>query len=977
MKDFKQLQKSLLGELYYKSSPEDLAIKRIYATDASEYQEQPVAVAIPKIINDLKLLISFATENAFTLIPRAAGTSLAGQVVGNGIVVDISKYFNQILEVNTSEKWVKVQPGVIRDDLNVYLKPFGLMFGPETSTANRAMIGGMVGNNSCGLHSIIWGDTRENLLETKVLLSDGSQATFKELTEFEYQEKQIRNTQEGEIYRQLAQLINHPANQDAIKDGFPKESIKRRNTGYDLDEVLKMAQFTNDSGFNLSKLIAGSEGTLGFVTEIKLRLMELPPSYVGMVAIHTQSLNEALEANLVALQNDCAASELVDDFILAFTKTNTEQSKNRFFIVGEPKAILMVEFFAESETAFLKQCNNLIIQLKEKNLGYAYPILLGEESKKAWDVRKGGLGLLRNLPGDAKPVNLIEDCAVEPKDLPKYISKLEGILAKHEIEYSMYAHAGAGELHVEPIINLKTEEGIRKFRSILSETVLLVKSFGGSLSGEHGDGRRRGEFIPVMMGQDVYYLFKEVKSIFDPNGVFNRGKIVDTPPIDKFLRYAVGTTPRKVETVYQFDNQGGILRLAEKCSGSGDCRKTEITGGTMCPSYMATRSERDTTRARANILRQFYSHEQQSTASTSEHEVKEILDLCLSCKACKSECPSSVDVAKMKGEFMQGYYDKYGTPIRTKLIGNFAQQMKLASIAPWAYNFMVNIPLVRRTLNNIIGFHPNRSMPKLSRKTLFNWYKNEFKQIESDNKVYVFCDEFTNYNDVEIGKKTILLLQKLGYKVEILENSLSGRSYLSKGLIRIAKEIAIKNVSFFKKHISPQTPLIGIEPSAILTFRDEYIDLVTDNLRDDASQLAKNCLLFEEWFCKEIDNKNITKEQFSSEKQVIRLHVHCHQKSIASMTPTNKALSFPKNYQVQLINSGCCGMAGSFGYEKEHYDVSMKVGNLVLFPEIKKTDKNTLIVASGTSCRHQIKDGTGRKALHPIEVLYDALYVSY
>jgi Fe-S oxidoreductase len=388
---------------------------------------------------------------------------------------------------------------------------------------------------------------------------------------------------------------------------------------------------------------------------------------------------------------------------------------------------------------------------------------------------------------------------------------------------------------------------------------------------------------------------------------------------------------------------------------------------------MATRSERDTTRARANILRQFYSHEQQSNSSTSEHEVKEILDLCLSCKACKSECPSSVDVAKMKGEFMQGYYDKFGTPIRTKLIGNFAQQMKLASIAPWAYNFMVDIPLFRRTLNNIIGFHPNRSMPKLSRQTLFNWFKNEFKQIESNKKVYVFCDEFTNYNDFEIGKKTILLLQRLGYHVEILENSLSGRSYLSKGLIRTAKEIAINNVSFFTKHISSQTPLIGIEPSAILTFRDEYIDLVTDNLRNDASQLAKNCLLFEEWFCREIDNKNITKEQFSTKKQVIRLHGHCHQKSIASMTPTKKALSLPKNHEVRIINSGCCGMAGSFGYEKEHYDVSMKVGNLVLFPEISKTDKNTIIVASGTSCRHQIKDGTGRKSLHPVEVLYNGL----
>lgn len=971
MKDFKQLQKSLLGELYYKSSPEDLAIKRIYATDASEYQEQPIAVAIPQGIDDLRALISFATDNTLTLIPRAAGTSLAGQVVGNGIVVDISKYFNQILEVNASEKWVRVQPGVIRDDLNAYLKTFGLMFGPETSTANRAMIGGMVGNNSCGLHSIIWGDTRGNLLETQILLSDGSQVTFRELTEFEYQEKQILNTKEGEIYRHLDKLINQPANRKAIKDGFPKESIKRRNTGYALDEVLKMAQFTNDSGFNLSKLIAGSEGTLGFMTEIKLRLMELPPQYVGMVAIHTHSLNDALEANLLALQNDCAASELVDDFILGFTKTNTEQSKNRFFIVGEPKAILMVEFFAESENTLLTQCNNLITQLKERNLGYAYPILLGEDSKKAWEVRKGGLGLLRNLPGDAKPVNLIEDCAVEPKDLPQYISQLEDILVKHEVQYSMYAHAGAGELHVEPIINLKTEEGLRKFRSILSETTHLVKSFGGSLSGEHGDGRLRGEFIPLMMGEDVYNLFKEIKHIFDPKGIFNKGKIVDTPPMDKFLRYTVETTTRAYPTIYDFSQVGGFLKLSEKCSGSGDCRKTEVTGGTMCPSFMATRSERDTTRARANILRQYLTNEPSN--QVSEQEVKEILDLCLSCKACKSECPSSVDVAKMKGEFMQGYYDKYGTPMRTKLIGNFSQQMKLASIAPWAYNFMVDSPLFRRTLNNIIGFHANRSMPKLSHHTLFDWYKNEFKQIETGKKVYVFCDEFTNYNDVEIGKKTVLLLQKLGYKVEILENSISGRTYLSKGLLRQSKEIAEQNVKLFKKYISATTPLIGIEPSAILSFRDEYTELVCDDLKEDAKYLAEHCLLFEEWFCKEVDKKNIKKEQFSSQQQHIRLHGHCHQKSIASMTPTKKALSFPENTEVRLIPSGCCGMAGSFGYEREHYEISMKVGELVLFPAIRKSDENVIIVASGTSCRHQIKDGTGRKTLHPVEVLYNAL----
>jgi FAD/FMN-containing dehydrogenase/Fe-S oxidoreductase len=968
---FTKLKSSLSGEIYFDNSSLDESIKRIYATDASEYQEKPQAVIIPKSVSDIVKTIHFAQENKLTLVPRAAGTSLAGQVVSNGVIVDISKYFDKIIELDKANKWVKVQPGVIRDDLNAYLKPHGLMFGPETSTANRAMIGGMIGNNSCGLHSIIWGTTRDNLMEVNAILSDGGEVVFTDLNPFEYVKKLLLNNQEGEIYRKIDALINHQENQQAINDGFPKKEIKRRNTGYALDFLLNMALNPSETPFNLSALIAGSEGTLCFITEAKLRLIDLPLPHVGMVAIHTNTLNDALEANLVALDHQCAASELVDDFILEFTKTNIEQSKNRFFIEGEPKAILMVEFFASSESELLDRCENLILNLKQKGLGYAFPILLGEDSKKAWEVRKGGLGLLRNLPGDAKPVNLIEDCAVEPKDLPMYISQLEEILTRHQVKYSMYAHAGAGELHVEPIINLKTAEGLSQFRNILSETAQLVKSFGGSLSGEHGDGRLRGEFIPMMMGDKNYALFQEIKAIFDPNGIFNKGKIVDTPPMDQFLRYNLDSKPKTQKTIYDFSKNGSFLRLAEKCSGSGDCRKTEITGGTMCPSFMATRSERDTTRARANILRQYLSNE--DVHQVPDEEVKEILDLCLSCKACKSECPSSVDVAKMKGEFLQSYYDKHGIPLRTRLIGDFSKLMKLASIAPWAYNFIIDTPFLRRFVNRTVGFHTERTMPSLASQTLYQWYKKDFKPTQSTKKVYVFCDEFTNYHDAEIGKKMILLIQKLGYCVEILENSISGRTYLSKGLIREAQKVAIKNVTYFADYIDEDTPLIGIEPSAILTFRDEYLDLVPQNLQDAAQKLARNSFLFEEWFCKEIDNNSIKKEQFSTENKVVRLHGHCHQKSIASLTPTKKALSFPENYEVLLINSGCCGMAGSFGYEKEHYEISMKIGELVLFPEIRKTNQNVIIAASGTSCRHQIKDGTARESKHPVEVLFESL----
>ena len=971
---FESLQKDFEGELYFRDTVVDDAIRTVYATDASVYQEKPVAVALPKSIGDIKRLIAFANSNQLTIIPRAAGTSLAGQVVGKGLVVDISKNFTGILEVNREEKWVRVQPGVIRDDLNAYLNPYGLMFGPETSTSSRAMIGGMIGNNSCGLHSIIWGATRDNLLEVKVLLSDGSETVFGALSADELDKKCQQPNREGQIYREMLALVTDAENREAIKDGFPKKTITRRNTGYALDVIEEMAGFEDGRLFNLSSLIAGSEGTLCFVTEAKLKLIDLPPVVAGMVAVHTSTLHEALLANLIALKHQCSASELVDDFIMEFTKTNIEQSKNRFFIEGGPKAILMVEFFTDTPADLLEKAEKLIAELKENGLGYAYPILLGDDAKKAWEVRKGGLGLLRNLPGDTQPVNLIEDCAVDVEDLPAYIDELEALLKKHGVQYSMYAHAGAGELHVEPMVNLKTTEGRKLFRTILAETAALVKKYGGSLSGEHGDGRLRGEFIPFMMGNKNYELFKKVKQIFDPNGIFNKGKIVDTPPMNEFLRYEADKPVPQHKTVYDFSKQESMLRLAEKCSGSGDCRKTEITGGTMCPSYMATRRERDTTRARANILRQYLTNTSE-TKATGDEETKEILDLCLSCKACKSECPSSVDMAKMKGEFLQQYYDKHGTPFRSKLIGNFTKQMRLASVAPWAYNFIFKTDFTRRIANRIVGFHPDRTMPLLYSRTLRNWFKHtkEVSGFSADKKVLLFCDEFTDFNDVEVGKKMILLLQRLGYQVLIPNHVESGRTYLSKGMIREAQKIAIQNVNLLKEVVTAETPIIGIEPSAILTLKDEYLELVPENLREAAQQIAANTYIFDEWFALEIDRGNINKEAFTTEKRLIKLHGHCHQKALSSLTPSKKSLSLPANYEVHLIPSGCCGMAGSFGYEAEHYEVSMQIGELVLFPTVRKQPEEVLIAAPGTSCRHQIKDGTGRIAKHPAEILYEAL----
>jgi FAD/FMN-containing dehydrogenase/Fe-S oxidoreductase len=979
---FSALRNQIEGELYYDDSSTHEAVRRLYATDASVYQELPLAVALPRHAQDLKHLIDFAKKRKITLIPRAAGTSLAGQVVGSGLVVDISKHFDKILEINAKEKWVRVQPGVIRDDLNKFLAPHGLLFGPETSTASRAMIGGMIGNNSCGLHSIVWGSTRDHLLEVKALLSDGTETAFTELSTKDFLQrlsgKLVSSKREQGIYAGMWGIISNPVDQELIEQNFPKRTVTRRNSGYALDSLVveKGQDEAGPERISLARLIAGSEGTLCFITEAKLNLVDVPPAAVGVVCIHTQSLPEALHANRVAMTHHPKASELVDKYIMDFTKEHAVYSKNRFFLEGDPAALLMVEFWGDTPEEVQQQANALIADLQKEQLGYAYPLLLGAEATQAWDIRKAGLGLIRNLPGDTQPVNLIEDFAVAVEDLPDYIEDLDKLLTSHGLHASYYAHAGAGELHVEPMINLKTSEGKQQFRQVLADTAALVKKYRGSLSGEHGDGRLRGEFIPFMMGQEVYELFRQVKRIWDPEGIFNANKIVDTPPMNESLRYVPDAPKVDINTVFNFSKEEGILRLTEKCSGSGDCRKTHLTGGTMCPSYMATRSERDTTRARANILRQYYTADTtKSTGSnTTPDMVKEVLDLCLSCKGCKAECPSSVDVGKMKAEFTQQYYDTYGVPFRSRLIANFTKQMELATWAPWAYNAIFGTASIRRIANRIVGFHPDRTMPKLYGTTLKKWFKKKERyRPTSKKKVYLFCDEFTNYNDVEVGQKAVQLLQKLGYDVVIPEHLESGRTYLSKGLVKEAQQIANRNVSLLKGIISSQTPLIGIEPSAILTFRDEYPDLVAPELREDARQLAQHAFLFEEFIAREVDAKNISKYQFTDDTKVIKLHGHCHQKALSSLSTAKKILSLPTNYSVQLIPSGCCGMAGSFGYETEHYDLSMQIGELVLFPTVRQQPNEVIIAASGTSCRHQIKDGTGRKALHPAEILWEAL----
>ena len=951
----------LSGSLVY----DDLH-KALYATDASVYRKIPLAVAYPKDEKDLQILIEFATSNHLTLIPRTAGTSLAGQCVGEGIIVDVSKHFTNILAFDELNKTITVEPGVVRDELNLFLKPFGLFFGPNTSTSNRCMIGGMVGNNSSGSTSIRYGVTRDKVLQIDGVLSDGSFASFKELNSKEFKLKTQIKSLEGSIYASIYSELSQELVQQEIKNQFPKPSIHRRNTGYAVDELLDFDLFGGkDNTINIAKLLSGSEGTLVFSTAITLQLDALQPKESVIIASHFNSIKESLKATVLAMNHELYACELMDKVILDCTKNNREQAKNRFFIQGDPEAILMFEVSGDTKEEAQKKADELISDLNNNNFGYHHPKVVGENIKRMFNLRKAGLGLLGNIIGDKKAVACIEDTAVDLNDLPNYIDEFTKIMDKYQQKAVYYAHAGAGELHLRPILNLKKSEDVSLFRKITTETAQLVKKYQGSFSGEHGDGIVRAEFIPLMIGETNYQLLRRIKKSFDPNNVFNKGKITDAFPMDKSLRYSIDRKEPEIKTIQDFSDNQGILKLTEKCNGSGDCRKPASAGGAMCPSYRATKDEKDTTRARANTLREFLTNSKRSN-KFNHQELKEVFDLCLSCKACASECPSNVDVAALKSEFLYQYQEENGYSFRNSMFANNVKYNKIGSLFPSLTNLVLNTYVTK----SIMGISLKRSVPKLTPKTLKSWYK---KQTHSSSKkiIYVFCDEFTNFYDTEIGKDTVIVLKRLGYNPTFIKHPESGRSFISKGFLKEAKALANKNVSIFKELITDKTPLIGIEPSAILTFRDEYIRLADDV--NSAKIIAKNTFTIEEFLKNEFEKGNIRTNQFTTEKKSIKIHGHCHQKALSSTHATFSILNIPKNYTPTIMNTGCCGMAGSFGYEKEHYKISMQVGEDTLFPKIRNTSKETEIIASGTSCRHQILDGTNRYAKHPITVLREAI----
>ena len=945
-----------------------------YATDASVYRQLPAAVCLPRTKSDIKQLINFANTQGLAIIPRTAGTSLAGQVVGSGIIVDVSKYWSKVIDLDILNRRVRVQPGIVRDELNQYLKPHGLMFAPETSTANRCMIGGMAGNNSCGTHSLIYGSTRDHVEAIDVILSDGTEARFQDISLDEAKAIAKSDSLEAKIYRDTLRILSASGVAEEIRREFPHREIHRRNTGYAIDIILNELETER---INLAKLLCGSEGTLAFTTELTLKLVPLPPIEQAVVAIHLHSIPQAARATLVARESKARAIELIDHIILDCAKTNKEQLANRAFVEGEPSALLVVEFASDDKSEVEGATTKLIDNLKSQNLGYAYPIIWNDAINAVWALRNAGLGVMTNVPGDRKPVAGIEDTAIRPQDLPAFVDDFLDIMKKRQVEYVAYAHIGDGEIHFRPLLDLKLGKDRKYYREICEEVATLVKRFGGSLSGEHGDGRARAEFIRQMIGEKNYMLCRAVKQIWDPEGIFNPGKIVDAPKIDTDLRYDSDQLTNEFVTVFDFSDTQGILRMAEKCNGTGACRKTEKIGGTMCPSYMATRSEQHTTRARANVLREFL------TRSTKENkfdhkEILEVMDLCLSCKGCSSECPSNVDIARLKAEFLHQYYEANGIPFRSRLIGNIEMLYKLGSFVRPVSNFLISNRSFSKQLKKKLKIAEKRSLPLLSEITLRTWAKRNLPKLNpapnvAKQTVYLFCDVYTNYSESEIGIAAIELLTALGYHVQIPKHVESGRAFFSKGLLKNAKRIANQNVRLLGNLVSNETPLLGIEPSAILGFRDEYPDIVDETLKKAAKTLAPHCLLIDEFLGSEIEKGRIATEQFTNEKASILLHGHCHQKALSMLSATEKLLSLPINYTVETIPSGCCGMAGSFGYEEERFDLSQQVGELVLFPAIRESVRETIIAAPGTSCRHQIKDGVERQAQHPVQILRDAL----
>ncbi|RKU33639.1 oxidoreductase [Candidatus Poribacteria bacterium] len=964
-----QLSDTLAGEVRF-----DLYSKALYSTDASLYQIQPIGVVIPKDSQDVVKTVQIASEHNVPILPRGGGTSLAGQSVGKAIVLDMSKYMNALLEVNVAERWARVQPGIVLDELNHKLKPHGLMYAPDVATSSRANVGGTIGNNSAGSHSLIYGKTIDHVMSLDLVLSNADEITVAPISLKELKIKKQGDTLEANIYRELCRICED--NEAEIRKRYPR--ILRRVAGYNLDEFVtnagskEVTPYRRDGcdenyPFSLTKILVGSEGTLATTVEATVNLVPIP-ELTALCVVHFESLVASMEAMQPILACNPTAVELIDKTILDMARGSLEFSRLTTFIQGEPAALLAVEFYGETHAELESLLNRLEKTLKSTGFGYAFVrCFTTEEKSRVWETRKAGLGLLMGMKGDAKPVGFVEDAAVPIENLPEYVRRFDEIVTAHDTTAAYYAHASVGLLHNRPIVNLKSETDIQKMHDIAGEVRDLLMELDGAMSGEHGDGLVRSEWIESMFGPQIYQALTEVKKAFDPDGIMNPGKIVDAPPMTENLRFGADYNTIKIDTYFDFSNQDGFGRAIEMCNGVGACRKT-LTG-TMCPSFIGTREEEHSTRGRANALRSIISGALPHTELTSER-LQEVLDLCLGCKACKAECPSNVDMAKIKYEVLAHYHKANGLPVHRRLFGEIGALAPLGSMFSPLSNWTVNNRLSKWIAEKLIGVDRRRDMPTFVRPTYEQWLRKRHSRRTSDKKVVLFSDTFMNYSEPSIGKAAVELLEACGFEVLLPKKRCCGRPLISEGMLDRAVENALYNINALRDYADAGIPIIGCEPSCTSAITDDYVELIGTR---DAKRVAQGTCSFEEFFIQLMENGELPLE-FSGKQRDILLHGHCHQRALVGIQPTVKMLSLPAGHNVTVIDSSCCGMAGAFGYEKIHYDLSMKIGELRLFDAVREKPPDSFTLsAAGFSCRHQLEHGTGVQPKHPIEVLCEAM----
>ncbi len=952
------LANAVAGDLRF-----DPVSQALYSTDASVYQILPQGVVIPKSRDDVVRTVEVCREFGCSITARGGGTSQAGQAVGAGVQLDFSKHLNRVLMLDPDNRRVRVEPGIVLDELNAFLKPYGLLLPLDISTSDRATIGGMIANNSSGTRSVVYGKTLDYVLDAIVLLSDGSIAELRPLDAAALDAKCAEQTLDGACHRTVRRLAAEHVGEIARR--YPK--LLRRVGGYNLDEFVPGRE-----PFNLARMLVGSEGTLALVLEATLRVVPLPKCR-AMCVVQFHDLLESLAATPVILEHQPSAVELVDRFILDSTRGKVEFEPLRSFIQGDPAAVLFVEFFGESPAELPEKLERLARDLKARGLGYhVLPAIEPAAQAKLWKLRQAALGLSMSETGDAKAVSFVEDTAVDPARLRDYIARFLQILERHDTRAGFYAHASVGLLHVRPIVNLKQADGVAKFAAIAEEVSDLVLEFGGALSGEHGDGLVRGPFQEKMYGPTLYRAFCDVKRTFDPDGIFNPGKIVHAPPLVGNLKFGTSYRTRDGATAFDFSDFGGLSRAAEQCGGVGACRKT-LTG-TMCPSYMATRDEADSTRGRANALRLAISG-QLGAIGLASHDLFPVLDLCLECKACKSECPTGVDMARLKSEFLHQHHQQHGASRRSRLLSRVDRLAAWGSRFAPLSNWIAGSAPARWLADVALGIDRRRPPPRFARQTFLDWWRTRSttRRFASDGscpRLALFADTFTNFHEPQIPAAVVRLATAAGWSVEVPQRVCCGRPLISKGFLDAARTQAELTTKELLPLADAGVPIVFCEPGCWSAVRDDHPHLLRGELKEQSLRVARACRTFEEWA--EQGLASLPLNAPSETQRQILLHAHCHQKALIGTGSVARLLARIPGCDVTDLDAGCCGMAGSFGYEREHYDVSRAVGERRLFPALRAFP-GAIVAAPGFSCRHQIEHFTGAAARHPATLLASLL----